>query len=131
MQDTDVCRTRCRTEYGNPCIRFCPANVYEMVDDEEEFDPKRRGALLVQYRIIFPNATALASDSSRHRVADALGGDAPFFASHKAPTKCAAGSWCFLNATLQGTCFDLGLASTGFVNQTTQHGACVSRTNDC
>ena len=35
VQDTDVCRTRCRTEYGNPCIRFCPANLYEMVDDED------------------------------------------------------------------------------------------------
>src|SRR5256885_8111937 len=27
-----VCATRCREEFGNPCIRFCPANVYEMVD---------------------------------------------------------------------------------------------------
>jgi electron-transferring-flavoprotein dehydrogenase len=33
VHDTDICRTRCAREYGNPCTHFCPAEVYEMVDD--------------------------------------------------------------------------------------------------
>ena len=33
VADTDICATRCRLEYGNPCTRFCPASVYEMVED--------------------------------------------------------------------------------------------------
>jgi electron-transferring-flavoprotein dehydrogenase len=33
VHNTDICRTTCRQEFGNPCTRFCPANVYEMVDD--------------------------------------------------------------------------------------------------
>jgi len=33
--DYDICYTKCREEYQNPCVRFCPANVYEMETDEE------------------------------------------------------------------------------------------------
>ncbi|GAB3030747.1 MULTISPECIES: electron transfer flavoprotein-ubiquinone oxidoreductase [Oleiagrimonas] len=34
VSDTNVCITQCAEEYGNPCTRFCPANVYEIVEDE-------------------------------------------------------------------------------------------------
>ncbi len=35
IQDTEICATRCAEEYGNPCERFCPAQVYNMVMNEE------------------------------------------------------------------------------------------------
>jgi electron-transferring-flavoprotein dehydrogenase len=34
VTDTSICATRCAEEYGNPCQYFCPAYVYEMVDDD-------------------------------------------------------------------------------------------------
>ena len=30
VHDRNICATRCKEEYGNPCQHFCPANVYEM-----------------------------------------------------------------------------------------------------
>ena len=31
--DPSICADRCTREFGNPCQKFCPASVYEMVDD--------------------------------------------------------------------------------------------------
>ena len=41
VADTDICVTRCTEEYGNPCTRFCPAAVYEIVEDAAAEHGKR------------------------------------------------------------------------------------------
>jgi electron-transferring-flavoprotein dehydrogenase len=41
IHDTNVCNTRCVKEFGNPCQNFCPANVYEMVEDSTQPNGKR------------------------------------------------------------------------------------------
>jgi electron-transferring-flavoprotein dehydrogenase len=32
---TEVCHSICGQEYGHPCTRFCPANVYEIIPDAD------------------------------------------------------------------------------------------------
>ena len=39
--DPDICVTRCAQEYDNPCTRFCPASVYEIVADAATATGKR------------------------------------------------------------------------------------------
>jgi electron-transferring-flavoprotein dehydrogenase len=36
VHDTSICVNRCTVEYGNPCERFCPAGVYEMIGEGSE-----------------------------------------------------------------------------------------------
>ena len=33
ISDLDICNQRCVQEFGNPCQHFCPAKVYEMVEE--------------------------------------------------------------------------------------------------
>jgi electron-transferring-flavoprotein dehydrogenase len=41
IQDTNICNDRCVKEFGSPCQNFCPANVYEMLEDSTAPNGKR------------------------------------------------------------------------------------------
>jgi len=41
VADRNLCSTTCAEEYGNPCESFCPAAVYEMIDDPESPGKKK------------------------------------------------------------------------------------------
>ncbi len=41
IADFNICNTVCTEEYGNPCQHFCPAHVYEMVEDQDRPGKKK------------------------------------------------------------------------------------------
>ena len=34
VKDTNICIDKCTEEYGNPCEKFCPADVYNIEKDD-------------------------------------------------------------------------------------------------
>jgi len=42
VEDLSICHGRCRKEFQNPCVKFCPAGVYEMAKDEASGEEKLR-----------------------------------------------------------------------------------------
>ena len=42
ISDLNICYTKCREEFQNPCQRFCPANVYEIEINEETGKPSMK-----------------------------------------------------------------------------------------
>ena len=41
LQDADICQNICEPQYKSPCNHFCPANVYEMIDDPQKEGKKK------------------------------------------------------------------------------------------
>ncbi len=41
LQDGNICQQICEPQYKSPCTHFCPANVYEMIDDQDQKGKKK------------------------------------------------------------------------------------------
>ncbi len=41
LQDGSICQDTCYPKYNSPCNHFCPANVYEMIEDEANKGKKK------------------------------------------------------------------------------------------
>jgi electron-transferring-flavoprotein dehydrogenase len=49
VHDLNICATRCAKEFGNPCQYFCPAAVYEMVEDTRPNLPPGQKQLQINF----------------------------------------------------------------------------------
>ncbi len=75
IADYDVCNTRCTQEYGNPCQHFCPANVYNMVEDAEH--PGRRKLELTPSNCVHCKTCDIADPYQVIRWVTPQGGEGP------------------------------------------------------
>jgi electron-transferring-flavoprotein dehydrogenase len=49
VRDLNICATQCAKEFGNPCQYFCPAAVYEMVEDTTPNTPPGQKQLQINF----------------------------------------------------------------------------------
>lgn len=75
IADYDICNTRCTQEYGNPCQHFCPASVYNMVDDSER--PGRQKLQLTPSNCVHCKTCDIADPYQVIRWVTPQGGEGP------------------------------------------------------
>lgn len=75
VADYDICNNRCTEEYGNPCQHFCPASVYNMVDDENR--PGRQKLELTPSNCVHCKTCDIADPYNIIRWVTPQGGEGP------------------------------------------------------
>lgn len=79
IADYDICHNRCTAEYGNPCQHFCPASVYNMVDDPAH--PGRQRLELTPSNCVHCKTCDIADPYQVIRWVTPQGGEGPNYAN--------------------------------------------------
>ena len=79
VADTNLCATQCMEEYGNPCENFCPADVYEMIDDPAA--PKGKSLVIHHENCVHCKTCDIADPYSVITWKTPEGGDGPDYTS--------------------------------------------------